>query len=151
MGRQRKIPPPRGFRSVADTEEAADALYQRLEQMRQETADALGRKRQIERYALAVTIAKALPLGPKDGRRERRTRTRLPEGCLGRTPVKTTDGVELAGFNPESIDPKDANRDMPAAMELQHQLALRGDRMSLTAAAKTMQRVRAWLAETKVP
>jgi len=149
MGRQRKVPPCRRFGSVGDNQHEADARFDQFEQVWEETEDKVGRRRRVDRLAIAVRIATAMPLPPDNDRRARRTCKPLPKGCVGSLPVKTTAGAPLAGFDPEEIGPKDAKRDLPAAIELQHRLAWRGDPVSLTAAVKIMQRARAWLAETE--
>jgi hypothetical protein len=149
MGRARKFPPSRRFGAVADTPQEADALFDRLEQMAAETENQPGRKDRVDRYAIAATVAKAVPLGPKDNGRRRESRKPLPQERLAAKPIRTTEGVELAGFNPAAVDPKLAKRDMRAAVTLQHALASRGDPVSLSTAVKIMERTRAWLADTK--
>jgi hypothetical protein len=140
MGRNRKIPPAYSFGCVGDTRQETDAEFDRLEQMAWDTEHKPGRKCLVDRYAIASTIAKALPLGPQSGRLARKPPP-LPKGCLGTTPVRA-GGVAVAGFNPAAVDPKEPKRDIQAAVALQHALAQRGDPITLSAALKLMQRVR---------
>ena len=150
MGRQRKTPPSLVFGVVGDSAEETDALMDRLQQMAQQTEERLGRKRRVDRLAMAITIAKALPLGPLSTRRSLR-QAPLPNECLGARPVRSEKGLQLEGFHPEAIDPKQAKRDINATVALQHALVALGDRVSLPAAMEIMESARAWLAEGQVP
>jgi hypothetical protein len=132
MGLQREIPPSRRLFVVASTPEEADAQLDLLEKMKNRT----GRKYRLDHYAVAFTAAKALPPEPIFKRRQRTT---LPRDCIGRKPIRTKGDFELAGFNP---DPKVPKYDLRAAQALQHALAWRGERVTLSNAVKIMQRAR---------
>jgi hypothetical protein len=142
MGRQRKIPPPRWLIAVASTPEEADAQLDLLEDMKEEMEKRPGRKYRLDHYEVAFTAAGALPPGPTGNRRSSKRRICSPRDHIGATPVRTAGGVELAGFNPDEDDPKDAKHDMQAALALQHALASRGEWVSVSNALKIMQRAR---------
>jgi hypothetical protein len=138
MGRKRKIPPTRWLFVVASTPEEADAQLDRLKDMKEKMTNSTGRKYRLDHYEIAFTAAHALtPVFRQSSKR----RSRSPRGHIGATPVKTAGGVELAGFNPDD-DRKDAKHDMQAALAVQHALAQRGERVTLSNASKIMQRAR---------
>jgi hypothetical protein len=142
MGRQRKIPPIHRLFVVASTPEEADAQRDLLEDMKEKMKNRTGRKYRLDHYAVAFTAAEALPPEPKSKRRSSKQRRTLPRDCIGRKPIRTKDGIELAGFNPDDLDPKTPKYDLRAAQALQHALAWRGERVTLSNAVKIMQRAR---------
>jgi hypothetical protein len=149
MGRQNKIPAPRRLFSVGDTSQEADAKLDLLMDMMEASKGRTGRKSRVDHYEAAFSVAPVLPPEPRSTRQPKRTA--LPSDRIGTKPVRTAGGIQLAGFNPQDDDPKDAKKDMRAAQTLQHALAWRGEYITVSNAVKIMQRARALLAKNKIP
>jgi hypothetical protein len=129
------------------TQAEADAMIDMLQDLAEKTEAALGRKLRLDHLQIAIAVANAMPAEPQSTRQSRHRRIPLPRDRIGAEPVRTTAGVELAGFNPADVDPKDAKKDLLAAQTLQHALAHRGEYITMPNAVKIMQRTRALLAK----
>jgi hypothetical protein len=151
MGRQRKILPPRGLFSVGNTQEEADAKLELLERMMEDEKKRPGRKSRVDHFEAAFSAAGALSPEPQSLRQLHKRFAALPRDAIAAKTVRTAGGIQLAGFNPTDVDPKDSKQDMRAAETLQHTLAWRGEYISRSNAVKIMQRARARLAKAKFP